>query len=327
MLTVLGVKWHENTLFDVSVQAERERHRLAFRRATARRLAGAAESPGTSPSSSTWSRHRRGEDEQPPRHSRFVGTAGPPCAPGRLVLHRRRARPGGLRRPRPRRSGAAGAGGRPGRDPAARRRIGHGAGGGHLQRLGDRRTRADGEMAAQHRRRHDLDRHRRRDRSLVHHASDDRGRRRLALSRRVRERLGQRAWSHAATLSTSAGNVVGPAGGTLVFLGGAVRLVFPAGAVAAPTTIEVQATPFAGPRFPEPVNGTTYSFGPDGIVFAQPVSRDYPLRRRPGRRRDRSADDAHRQGEHRRLDLGTRRPSTAPRARSAPTSAASAATA
>ena len=80
------------------------------------------------------------------------------------------------------------------------------------------------------------------------------------------------ATSNAATLTVSAGNVVGPAGGTLSFLGGAVRLDFPPGAVAAPTTIDVQAMPFAGPRFPAPVSGTTHAFSPDGIVFAQPVT-------------------------------------------------------
>ena len=80
------------------------------------------------------------------------------------------------------------------------------------------------------------------------------------------------ATSNAATLTVGAANVVGPAGGTLVFLGGAVRLVFPAGAVAAPTAIDVQAMPFAAPRFPEPVTGTTYTFAPDGITFAQPVT-------------------------------------------------------
>jgi hypothetical protein len=80
------------------------------------------------------------------------------------------------------------------------------------------------------------------------------------------------ATSNAATLTVSAGNVVGPAGGTLVFLGGAVRLTFPPGAVAAPTTIDVQATSFAAPRFPAPVAGTSYAFAPDGIVFSQPVT-------------------------------------------------------
>ena len=80
------------------------------------------------------------------------------------------------------------------------------------------------------------------------------------------------ATSNAATLTVGGGNVIGPAGGSLVFLGGAVRLDFPAGAVAAPTAIDVQAMPFAAPRFPEPVSGTTFAFGPDGIVFAQPVT-------------------------------------------------------
>jgi hypothetical protein len=80
------------------------------------------------------------------------------------------------------------------------------------------------------------------------------------------------ATTNVATLTATAANVVGPAGGTLVFLGGAVKLTFPAGAVAAPTTIDVQATTFAAPRFPAPVPGTAYAFSPDGIVFAQPVT-------------------------------------------------------
>ena len=93
-------------------------------------------------------------------------------------------------------------------------------------------------------------------------------------SKRFRAVAGNAAGSLAsssATLTVAATSSVGPAGGTLVFLGGAVTMVFPAGAVATPTTITVQPTTIPQPRYPAAVPGTTYDFGPTGTVFAQPV--------------------------------------------------------
>ena len=77
--------------------------------------------------------------------------------------------------------------------------------------------------------------------------------------------------SNAATLSVDAAptNVVGPAGGTLNFLNGAVRLEFPPGAVAVNTTIAVTAANSPG-RNPEPLGGTLYELQPS-MSFAQPV--------------------------------------------------------
>ncbi len=82
------------------------------------------------------------------------------------------------------------------------------------------------------------------------------------------------ATSQAARLSVQAppmppGNVVGPAGGTLMFLGGAVKLDFPAGAVVADTTIAV--TQIAAPAHsPQPLGNLLYDIQPS-MSFAQPV--------------------------------------------------------
>lgn len=65
-------------------------------------------------------------------------------------------------------------------------------------------------------------------------------------------------------------NVVGPAGGTLSFLGGTVTLAFAPGAVAADTAIDVQAATIAD-RHPAPLTGSSYELQPSGIRFAQPV--------------------------------------------------------
>lgn len=65
-------------------------------------------------------------------------------------------------------------------------------------------------------------------------------------------------------------HAVGPAGGTLTFLGGAVRLVVPAGAVAA--SVEITARPGSTAATPAPVPGTFVEFGPSGQTFAVPVS-------------------------------------------------------
>jgi hypothetical protein len=66
------------------------------------------------------------------------------------------------------------------------------------------------------------------------------------------------------------GAVVGPDGGTFRFFGGAVTLDFPPGALAAETSITVEAVDAAslGPRF---VPGASFELGPDGLTFAHPV--------------------------------------------------------
>lgn len=66
-------------------------------------------------------------------------------------------------------------------------------------------------------------------------------------------------------------NQVGASGGVVTGANGAVKLTFPAGAVAAPTNISV--TPIADPASdPAVLKGRTYEFGPDGTQFAQPVT-------------------------------------------------------
>jgi hypothetical protein len=66
-------------------------------------------------------------------------------------------------------------------------------------------------------------------------------------------------------------NVVGPAGGTLSFLGGALTMVFAPGSVAAPTAIDVQRGTAVGLRYPAALADTSFVFGPAGSSFAQPV--------------------------------------------------------
>jgi hypothetical protein len=66
---------------------------------------------------------------------------------------------------------------------------------------------------------------------------------------------------------------VGPDGGTFELFGGAVRLVFPAGALMDPATVSVRR--FLTEELPEnpaPLPGAAFQFGPSGLVFAQPVS-------------------------------------------------------
>jgi hypothetical protein len=63
--------------------------------------------------------------------------------------------------------------------------------------------------------------------------------------------------------------VVGPAGGTLTFLNGSVRLDFPAGAVAADTMVSVTQVN-ASARHPAPLGGTLFELQPS-MNFAQPV--------------------------------------------------------
>jgi hypothetical protein len=65
-----------------------------------------------------------------------------------------------------------------------------------------------------------------------------------------------------------ASNTITSSGGTLTLAGGTVKLEFPAGAVAADTTIGV--TAIAAPPV-DGVPGTVYEFSPDGIKFAKPV--------------------------------------------------------
>jgi hypothetical protein len=63
-------------------------------------------------------------------------------------------------------------------------------------------------------------------------------------------------------------NTITSSGGTLTLAGGKVKLEFPAGAVAADTTIG--ATAISTPPV-DGVPGTVYEFSPDGITFAKPV--------------------------------------------------------
>ncbi|GMU59569.1 MAG: hypothetical protein AMXMBFR34_13320 [Myxococcaceae bacterium] len=78
--------------------------------------------------------------------------------------------------------------------------------------------------------------------------------------------------SPVAVAVTSGGNTVGPAGGTLSFLGGAVVMTFPAGALASETAITVTVSTGTTPSYPKFVPNTHYDFGPDGLTFAQPVT-------------------------------------------------------
>ena len=64
---------------------------------------------------------------------------------------------------------------------------------------------------------------------------------------------------------------VDPAGGTITLAAGAVTLVLPAGAVSEPTFITaIPATDL--PPEPLPISGTAFDFGPDGLVFDEPVT-------------------------------------------------------
>lgn len=67
------------------------------------------------------------------------------------------------------------------------------------------------------------------------------------------------------------GNTVGPNGGVLEFMNGAVRMEFPAGAVAADTTITVTSSTAVAPSFPATLPAHRYDFGPNGITFSKPV--------------------------------------------------------
>jgi hypothetical protein len=63
----------------------------------------------------------------------------------------------------------------------------------------------------------------------------------------------------------------GAAGGTITLADGAVRLTFPPGAV--PNDVFITATPATDlPGGPPTVPGTAWRFGPEGIVFAKPVT-------------------------------------------------------
>ncbi len=65
-------------------------------------------------------------------------------------------------------------------------------------------------------------------------------------------------------------DVVGPAGGTLSFESGAVRLVVPSGAVGG--DLRVTVSPSAGPGGPLAVPGAAWDLGPEGTSFASPVT-------------------------------------------------------
>jgi hypothetical protein len=70
------------------------------------------------------------------------------------------------------------------------------------------------------------------------------------------------------TPPTPPATTITPSGGTLTFQSGQVTMQFPAGAVAADTTIGV--TPVTTPPA-DGIPGTVYQFSPDGIQFAKPV--------------------------------------------------------
>lgn len=74
-----------------------------------------------------------------------------------------------------------------------------------------------------------------------------------------------------AQLTVVAGGMVGPAGGSVTLPGGAVVLEFPAGAVSAPTAITIaeNANP---PAHPDLIPGTSWTLGPNGTNFAEPVT-------------------------------------------------------
>lgn len=75
--------------------------------------------------------------------------------------------------------------------------------------------------------------------------------------------------------ATQAQQVVGPAGGTLD-AGGGFRLDIPPGALAAPTTIRIEATDRAAPATYSPAS-PLYAFYPDGTTFAKPVQVTLPV--------------------------------------------------
>ena len=85
-----------------------------------------------------------------------------------------------------------------------------------------------------------------------------------------------------ATITATSGSATGtasvivqqaalPAGGEVSLADGAVNLVFPASAVS--EAVVITAEPATGlPAQPVPIPGTAFAFGPDGTVFAQPVT-------------------------------------------------------
>jgi hypothetical protein len=77
-----------------------------------------------------------------------------------------------------------------------------------------------------------------------------------------------------ATVTVSDGALIGQSGGNLDAAGGAVKLVVPAGALAAPTALTVVAEPNppAPPAGQIPLGGTTYQLGPDGTQFSTPAT-------------------------------------------------------
>ena len=77
--------------------------------------------------------------------------------------------------------------------------------------------------------------------------------------------------SAAGTVSVTVQQVADPAGGNVSLADGAVNLVFPAGAVS--EAVLITGEPATGlPADPVPIPGTAFDFGPDGIVFVEPVT-------------------------------------------------------
>ncbi|HEX7089426.1 MAG TPA: Ig-like domain-containing protein [Longimicrobiales bacterium] len=82
------------------------------------------------------------------------------------------------------------------------------------------------------------------------------------------------------TLDVRAGRPVGPEGGTLALLDGAVTIVVPPGALPQTTTILVRPA-VSPPPDPGLVPGTAYEIGPEGLIFWLPAA--LSLRYEPGR--------------------------------------------
>ncbi|MFQ5524552.1 MAG: hypothetical protein ACE5F5_13430, partial [Acidimicrobiia bacterium] len=65
---------------------------------------------------------------------------------------------------------------------------------------------------------------------------------------------------------------VGPGGGTVTLAGGDLVIDIPAGAVADDLVITAVPTTELPPDGPPVVPGTAWDFGPDGLVFDEPVT-------------------------------------------------------
>ena len=82
---------------------------------------------------------------------------------------------------------------------------------------------------------------------------------------------GRQPVTQALSVTVEEGQPVDPAGGEVSFADDVVNLVFPAGAVSEEVFITAE-TATGLPAQPVPISGTAFAFGPDGIVFAEPVT-------------------------------------------------------